>query len=707
MRTAIFICIVMALMAFQPVKNLRPGEGFIQVTGGKVWYRIVGEGDKTPLLMLHGGPGCPSYYLNPLAELGKDRPVIFYDQLGCGRSDNLTDTSLMTVDHYVEQLEQLRKSLGLKEFYLYGASWGTMLGMDYYLKYPESIKAIIFSGPCLSTKMWSKDAEILISTLPDTAQNILKKSLKEGTFNTPEYLAVMDMYYKKFVFRTSSADLDSCTKRMNFKVYEHMWGPNEFTATGTLKEYDRTGTLGKIKVPTLFTSGEFDEARPSTVQYYQSLVPGAKYVLMKNAGHMSMQDNPQQDIQAIREFLESLENWTIPAGGNSYRISQLDENREIRDAWQSPDEKRLYFFYSDRPCLVDLSVNLSVPEGESRIEVQVAGKKFALKVSGAEPHKVKIGRVKLDRGYSRVEFRGVTKEGDTYGELSDLEVHSLTPGLTLAYVKDNQDNRFYWGRRGPSVHLNYELPKGVDIEYFYNELTVPAGMDPVGSYFMADGFGEGYFGMQVNSLQERRVLFSVWSPFKTDRPGDIPETDKIAMLSKGEGVHTGEFGNEGSGGQSYFRYPWKAGTTYRFLLKGKPDGNGKTVFTAWFYAPESAKWQLIASFSRPKTDHYLTRLHSFLENFNDRNGYLTRKGLYTNQWCRDKNGQWYPITKARFSGDDIAKRGYRLDYAGGTEGSGFYLRNGGFFNVSTVLNSIFELTTHPAKAPDVDFGVLE
>jgi hypothetical protein len=303
-----------------------------------------------------------------------------------------------------------------------------------------------------------------------------------------------------------------------------------------------------------------------------------------------------------------------------------------------------------------------------------------METDGKEIHREKIGLVKLDSGYVRVEIRGMSKSGAVYAEIGSLEVRSADKGLVLNYVRDNQENRFYWGRRGPSVHLNYELPAGADIEYFYNELTVPVGQDPVGSYFMANGFGEGYFGMQVNGPSERRVLFSVWSPYHTDRPGDIPESDRIVLLAKGEGVHTGEFGNEGSGGQSYLKTSWVAGRTYRFLLKGSPDGKGCTVYTAWFGDPEVGNWRLIASFKRPKTDHYLTRLHSFLENFEDENGYLGRKCLYTNTWCLDKNNQWFPLTKARFTGDDIAKRGYRLDYAGGTEGDGFYLQNGGFFN---------------------------
>ena len=400
-------------------------------------------------------------------------------------------------------------------------------------------------------------------------------------------------------------------------------------------------------------------------------------------------------------------NWSIPFGGNGFLVRDKSLSDQDRETWQSVNDVNLVFFRSDKSCKADLSVNLMVPEGKSRLKVTIGKKNYNLNVSGKEVHKVKIGKVNLDAGYNRIEIKGISRDGGVYAKLTGLEVHSTISGLNISYVKDNQENRFYWGRRGPSVHLNYELPKGVDVEYFYNEVTVPVGQDPQGSYFMADGFGEGYFGFQVNSSKERRILFSVWSPFKTDRPGDVPEDDKIELLSKGDEVHTGEFGDEGSGGQSYFRFPWKAGTTYRFLLKGTPDGKGNAIFTTWFFAPEVNKWQLIASFRRPKTDHYLTRLHSFLENFNDQNGYLGRKALYTNQWCRDKNGKWIPLTKARFTGDDIARRGYRLDYAGGVEGSGFFLQNGGFFNVNTPINSNFELKSSPLTPPQIDFKELK
>lgn len=233
----------------------------------------------------------------------------------------------------------------------------------------------------------------------------------------------------------------------------------------------------------------------------------------------------------------------------------------------------------------------------------------------------------------------------------------------------------------------------------------PVGEDPQGSYYMANGFAEGYFGIQVNSGTERRVLFSVWSPFHTDDPKEIPENQRIKLLKKGKDVLTGEFGNEGSGGQSFLRFPWITGNTYRFLNSVTPDGKGNTLYTAYFYAPEVGEWQLIASFLRPQTNTWYQRPHSFLENFSDNNGYKGRKAHYTNQWIRSSKGKWVELDKARFSADDIGRRGYRLDFAGGEEEGHFFLKNGGFFNQSTGLGLEFR-RQKLNKEPDIDFDAL-
>jgi hypothetical protein len=245
----------------------------------------------------------------------------------------------------------------------------------------------------------------------------------------------------------------------------------------------------------------------------------------------------------------------------------------------------------------------------------------------------------------------------------------------------------------------------MNAEWFYNEVTVPKGNDVLHSYFMADGFAEGYFGMQVNSATERHILFSVWSSFKTDNPAQIPDDQKIIILKKGTGVHTGEFGNEGSGGQSYLLYNWKPGNTYKFLLHARPDGNNRTVYTAWFFAPELNKWQLIASFSRPQTNTYLKHLHSFLENFEPEQGTITRKVLFTNEWVADGSGNWIELNKARFTVDNTGAKGYRMDYAGGLSGNAFYLKNCGFFNNYTAKNTMFERPM-TGKIPNIDLSKL-
>lgn len=411
----------------------------------------------------------------------------------------------------------------------------------------------------------------------------------------------------------------------------------------------------------------------------------------------------------------SAKTWDIPMGGNSYITKEgpQEESRGGRRGggggrWQSEDTVQSVFFHVDRAGEFDLALKAKLPQGESKLRATVNGKAREIELKGGtDPQAATLGKVQVkEPGYVRVDLQGLKKTGDVFAEVESLSVEAPEE-MVLNYVKDNESNRFYWGRRGPSVHLGYTLPKGEPVEWFYNEVTVPEGSDPLGSYFMSNGFGEGYFGMQVNGPQERRVLFSVWSPFSTDKPQEIPADQRITLLKKGEGVHGGEFGGEGSGGQSYWLYPWKAGNTYRFLNRVHPDGQGSTIYTAWFYVPEKKDWQLIASFKRPKTDKHLTGAHSFLENFSDRQGFLERKALYGNQWACDVKGEWHEVTEAHFTGDDIANRGYRMDRAGGSRGKDFFLRNGGFFEEAVKLNSNFKRESTAAKKPEIDFKKLE
>lgn len=401
---------------------------------------------------------------------------------------------------------------------------------------------------------------------------------------------------------------------------------------------------------------------------------------------------------------------SVPFGGNAYLTAEGAGDGLQRDGstrWQDAKSVFSIYFRIDRAAVLDLALRLKVPQGGAVIRTTVGKTTFDTKASGAEVHEVKLGRVEVkEPGYVRIDLQGVSKTGPVFAEASELLVSSTTEGLKLDYVKNNEGNMFYWGRRGPSVHLGYTMPRDKTIEYAYSELTVPVGEDPIGSYFMANGFGEGYYGIQVKSPTERWILFSVWSPFHTDNPRDIPEAERVVLLEKGEGVRVGEFGNEGSGGQSFLVYPWKAGVTYRFLNSVKPDGQGNSIYAAWFGEVGKDGWKLIARFKRPKTDKHLTGFHSFLENFADRNGYLGRRALHGNPWVCDTEGTWHEITTARFTGDATAGGGHRLDYAGGVEGKGFFLRNGGFFSERVAINQSFQRDSTPGARPVIDFKKL-
>jgi len=401
---------------------------------------------------------------------------------------------------------------------------------------------------------------------------------------------------------------------------------------------------------------------------------------------------------------------TVPIGGNTWRLGKDSTGGTLSNQgimyWTNRDVKFTTYVRFAAKGKVMVWLNLKQGDGKSRIAVSVLNTTKEITVAGNTPKDYYVGEWNVtDTGYVAIQLKGAGKTGIYYADINSIKLSGPAVNGKIAFVKNNDGDFFYWGRRGPSVHLGYVVPEKINAEWFYNEVTVPKGNDVMGSYFMADGFAEGYFGMQVNSPTERHILFSVWSPFKTDNPAQIPDDQKIVMLKKGANVHTGEFGSEGSGGQSYLLYNWKAGNTYKFLMHAKPDGNNHTVYTAYFFAPEVGSWQLIASFSRPQTNTYLKHLHSFLENFDPEQGTITREVSFNNEWIADENGKWTELNKARFTIDNTGIQGYRMDYAGGvTEGS-FYLKNCGFFNNYTVRNTLFEKPL-TKKAPNVDLGKL-
>ncbi|MCP5544920.1 MAG: DUF3472 domain-containing protein [Akkermansiaceae bacterium] len=401
----------------------------------------------------------------------------------------------------------------------------------------------------------------------------------------------------------------------------------------------------------------------------------------------------------------------VPMGGNAYVTAPesgagAQVRREGLRAWDSPEAVVSIYFFASAPGPLALSINLNVPEGSSKIAARLGDHTTTIDVAGKDTHDVPLGNIDVaEPGYIRVDLKGLSKDGSVFADVEGLIAETGEGTQEIRCVADNEGNRFYWGRRGPSVHLGYDFGTKEPIEYHHTAVTVPKGEDPAGSYYMANGFGQGYFGMQAKG-DHRWILFSVWSPFQTQNPRDIPEDQRIRSLARGEGVHVGEFGNEGSGGQTYLVYPWETGKTYRFLNSAKPDGKGNTIYTAWFRAPDSKDWRLVASLLRPKTNTHLTGMHSFLENFADRQGFLGRKAFYSEVWARDTSGHWHAAESARFTADDIARRSYRLDFTGGSDDGRFFLRNGGFFHEPREIGSRITLDPAPADPPRIDFTTL-
>lgn len=237
-------------------------------------------------------------------------------------------------------------------------------------------------------------------------------------------------------------------------------------------------------------------------------------------------------------------------------------------------------------------------------------------------------------------------------------------------------------RNCASVHLAYDTPAEHkdDIEWMYCEVT--ARTDPLYTYYMATGFRRGYFGMQVNSPTERRLIFSVWDAGNEgiDRK-KVAADDLVQLVAKGDGVVAEGFGHEGTGGHSHLVHTWRTGDTQRFLVHAEPDANGThTSYTGWFWFAdrgEHGEWGLIASFRAPKDGAFLHGLYSFDENFGGQNGDEVRDCEFGNVWVRTHGGEWLPIRRARFTHDGHGKE-VRLDRWGGTRGERFFLRSGGF-----------------------------
>ena len=355
--------------------------------------------------------------------------------------------------------------------------------------------------------------------------------------------------------------------------------------------------------------------------------------------------------------------------------------------WSDPKNTIVWYGQFLHSGPLEAAIVLQLPTGEhSRLRLTLAGQSRTASVTGAgtTPVRLDFGALTIPKAaVEKIVLQAVSKTGTTFGDVETLELDG--PAAQDAHFSQAQT------RGAPSVHLWYQYPPKTQIAWFYNEVTVKT--DPLWSYYMACGFARGYFGIQVNSPTERRILFSVWNAgTEPTDPSKVPSQDQVQLLAKGPNVVTGAFGNEGTGGHGYLVYPWKTGHTYRFLVSAQPEG-AETVYSGYFYFPEKKQWGLIACYRAPQDGGWLHGLYSFNEDFNPANGYQRRWAEFGPTWIKTAQGQWMEMTTAHFTltSDGVKER---LDRAAGVTGSRFFLSNGGFLPTPTLTYG--ESITHPA-----------
>jgi len=279
-----------------------------KITGGKIWYKVFGK--KTahpPLIVVHGGPGYPSYYLQNLSALSRDRQVIFYDQLGCGRSSKTRNTSLWTIRHYIQELDALIQHLRFNKVNLLGHSWGSFLALSYALKHQNQVNSLTLASPYLSTKRWITTMSKYLTRLPHGGGKIIRQSEKLGQTDTTQYKnAVAEFHFRHETrFRRDPYPVRLANKNFNADIYRYMWGPNEYKVNGTLKHADVSRKLRTLKMPVLFTCGKYEAADPVTVKRYARLTRHARMVVFFRSAHMPHLKEPRKYIKTVSTFLKN------------------------------------------------------------------------------------------------------------------------------------------------------------------------------------------------------------------------------------------------------------------------------------------------------------------------------------------------------------------------------------------------------------------
>jgi hypothetical protein len=385
-----------------------------------------------------------------------------------------------------------------------------------------------------------------------------------------------------------------------------------------------------------------------------------------------------------------------PTDGRA-RVSERNGITGLND----PKQKVLWFGQIKNPGRLDCAIAMRLPAGETKLRLTVGEKSRDIKVtavpgSAGALTNLDFGGFDVGAGYQRFTLESLNDTGRSEGTIDSL----VLDGPAAADSHFNLKPR----RNAASVHLFYPVAKETNVAAFYCEVT--AVEDPEATYYMACGWHRGYFGMQVNGPSERRIIFSVWDSGNegVDRK-KVDAADRVTLVGKGEAVHSGDFGNEGTGGHSHLEFNWKTGEKQRFVVTARPTDATHTIYAGYYFRPDQQQWMLISAWKAPKDGGWLRGLHSFSEDFSGDNGQLRRKARYGDQWIKTSDGQWQELTISTFSHDPTG-RADRLDRFMGVEDGEFFLSHGGFIDGSTRYGEKF---TRPAtgKPPELNLPELK
>ncbi len=290
---------------------MRKDEGHIIVEHKhRIWYQLLGE-EGVPLLVLHGGPGAGHDYLNSLQKLSDKNPVVFYDQLGCGKSDIPDDVSLWSIDRFVDEVDIVRDALNLDQIHLLGHSWGGWLAIEYLLtRNTDGVKSLVLASTSASASQFISELSRLKRDLPETIYDAIQKHELNGSYEHPEYLEAIEFLYQRHFCRLEEWPPALQRTGDNIAaspVYETMWGKNEALCTGNLKHWNRAEYLTEISVPTLITVGKYDELTPNCAATLNQKIPESTLAVFQNSAHVPHIEEESKYLRTLSGFFSTIE----------------------------------------------------------------------------------------------------------------------------------------------------------------------------------------------------------------------------------------------------------------------------------------------------------------------------------------------------------------------------------------------------------------